>query len=262
MNTTDEIPKKMRPLCADLDTPIWRYASVHAFLTLINGQCLTFHQFKRLQESDVREGMVPEGFWESMQDADIKSNSEDNRERLLRFTYANCWNMSEHENALMWKAYAPQGVAIKTTVGKLMGAEITQIMNTKLKGQSATKIEQLTIEYADNWRELEEKGYCHNEIPLNVLFLHLKRKAFCSEAEVRFRIQAPEPFPPQPGGGFVSPNPGDCPPWCPVIFKTLDWIDRVVTAPSTSDWAVKPIRQIAEQKGLDFRPSEISFREK
>ena len=29
--------------------------------------------------------------------------------KLRRFCYANCWNMSDAEDALMWKAYAPIG---------------------------------------------------------------------------------------------------------------------------------------------------------
>lgn len=228
----------------------------------MNDQCLSFHQFKRLQDKDEREGMVPEGFWESMQQSDSKPNAEENREKLLYFTYANCWSMSEHENVLMWKAHAPDGVAIKTTVGKLMGAEITKFIDTELKGGSFLKLEQLTIEYADNWKELEEKGYRHDEIPLNVLFLHLKQKAFHSEAEVRFRVSPPANFPQRPDGTFTSANPANCPHWCPIVFKTLGWINEVVTAPSTSDWAAKPISRIAKEKGLNFRPSGISLRKK
>lgn len=219
-----------------------------------------FHQFKQLQEADAREGMVVEGFWDSIQSGDIglKEEGEKNLELLLRFKYASCWNMSDHENALMWKAYAPGGVAVKTIVGKLMDAKIAKVMNTDLKGDGGEpKIEQLTIEYADNWKELEAKGYRNDGIPLNVLFLHSKRNAFRSEAEVRFCIGSPENFPVQPDGGYVSPNPDDRPHWCPVTFETLDWIDQVVTAPSTSDWAAKPIGRLAKEKGLSFAQSGI-----
>lgn len=217
-----------------------------------------FHQFIRLRDNDKREGMVPNDFWDSMpEDKSLRENAEENLSKLLFFTYANCWNMDERENALMWKAYAPGGVAIQTTVGKLMDAKLARVMSTDSKGNGWPKIEQCTIEYADSWAELKEKGYRHNDIPLNFLFLHLKRKAFRGEAEVRFRIQSPENFPVQANGSFITPKPEDAPHWCPVTFKTLDWIDQVVTAPSTSEWATKPIQRAAEKKRVRFSASGI-----
>jgi hypothetical protein len=36
-----------------------------------------------------------------------------------QWTYASCWHNSEQENALMWSAYAPKGLAIKTKYIKL-----------------------------------------------------------------------------------------------------------------------------------------------
>src|SRR5438552_2101048 len=148
-----ETPKR-RPPPAEPGTVIWRYINVYSFLTLMNDQCLAFHQFRALRGNDEREGMVPEGFTEDV----ITSNSEDNRDRLLHFTYANCWNMSECENALMWKAYAPQGVAIKTTVGKFADAKIAELRGVEWSKGGGVR-QQLTIVYADNWSELEEKGY-------------------------------------------------------------------------------------------------------
>jgi hypothetical protein len=228
---------------------------VPAFLNLMNDQCLMFHQFKELQVSDAREGMVVPGFWESLQSRfqegegfkELQEQAEGNLRKLRHFYCASCWSMSDGENALMWKAYARSGVAIRTTVGKLLDAKITA---------PDARIGQSTVEYADHWSELEARGYRHDLIPLNWLFLHSKRKAFASEAEVRFHIQPPAKFR-QRAGQPISANPDECSPWCPVTFETLDWIDQVVTAPSTTDFAAKPISRLAKEKGLNFVQSGV-----
>lgn len=47
----------------DQKAHIWRYMSVHEFLTLIVGKKLGFRQFKSMWANDRQEGMVPDGFW-------------------------------------------------------------------------------------------------------------------------------------------------------------------------------------------------------
>jgi hypothetical protein len=194
-----------------------------------------------LLESVQSRFQAGEGFKE------LQENAEGNLRSLRHFYYASCWNMSAGENALMWKAYAPSGVAIRTTVGKLLDAKVTA---------PDARMGQSTIEYADHWSELEARGYHHDLIPLNWLFLHSKRKAFASEAEVRFHIQPPAKFGLR-AGQPISANPDDCPPWCPVTFETLGWIDQVVVAPSTTDWAAKPIGRLTKEKGLNFTRSGL-----
>jgi|GEM_PF-4222640 len=235
--------------------------SLPRFETLIQDQSLGFHQFKKLQDADEREGMIPDGFWQATQEADQEwqEKIDGHREDLLGFTYANCWNMGGCENSLMWRAYAPHGIAIRTTVGKLTEAAVTKVMETDFKGNDAPRIEQLTIEYADDWSELEAKGYHNDGIPPLVLFLHLKRKAFACEAEVRFRISPPPKFRRQPDGTILARHE-ECPTWCAVKFKALDWIDEVVIAPSMQAEAAKPINGLAKRRGLNFRPSALSFR--
>src|SRR5205807_3771411 len=44
------------------------------------------------------------------------------RKMIYRYaSFVNCWNMGDDESDLMWHAYAkaPEGVAIKSTVGRL-----------------------------------------------------------------------------------------------------------------------------------------------
>ena len=249
---------KTVPPKAELTGSIWRYTSIHSLLVLLNDRTLMFHQFQKLQESDEREGMIPEGFYESMLGGGeaTKDVGEHNLELLRYYTYANCWHMSEHENALMWKAYAPGGIAIKTTVGGLLSAKIVKVMDENISEPGSQKLEQRTIEYADNWEELEAKGYQHGNIPLNRLFLQLKRNAFRAEAEVRFRIQ-PSAFPFTTAGKISFIKPEDCKSWCPVVFENLQWVEKVVTAPAIPKWAADAIRQVVERSRLTFESSRI-----
>jgi hypothetical protein len=252
MKTVPALPKP--------NTTIWRYLSLHAFLSLMADRSLMFRQFKELQKNDTREGMVTEGFWESVlefyrgQDpcadlAELRKRAEESLNRLRCFEYASCWNMAKTENALMWKAYASRGVAIKTTVSKLTHA------------QQQSRIDKLSIrvqkiEYANHWRELEKRGYRHDGIALNRLFLHTKRRAFIGEKEVRFRIQPVFPFKVNPDGSY-SADPKECPPWFPLTFENLDWIEEVVAESSIPPWAVRTIRQLIGQHNLHFRQSGI-----
>jgi hypothetical protein len=235
-------------------TVIWRYASLHTFLTLLTERRLMFHQFKKLEENDAREGMAIEGFWESMPDRtnDWKERSEESLKALRYTCYASCWSMSKIENALMWRGYARQGIAIKTTV--------KQLREAAQEGDEQLSIRGNEIVYADNWAELEALGYRHDGIPLNVLFMHTKRKAFVDEREARFHIQiTAESFPALLGiPGRPSPDLTKiCPLWVPIRFTSLDWINEVVAETSIPTWAVHTIRQIAEAKVLKFRQSGI-----
>jgi hypothetical protein len=161
---------KTGPSAPKPNTRIWRYMSLHAFLTLATDRCLMFRQFKELQKSDAREGMVTEGFWESMLEfyreqepqaeiTEIRRRAETTLNKLRCFGYASCWNMSARENALMWKAYAPQGIAIRTTVKKFRKAKQPVGQDLGIRAQK--------VEYADHWKDLKKRGYSHDGIPLN-----------------------------------------------------------------------------------------------
>ena len=260
-------PGKTAPPLPKSNTTIWRYMSRRVFLQLVTERRLMFHRFKELQKIDRREGMVVPGFWRSVLEytqarlpfpADLGARRQINEailDRLQCLTYANCWNMAEHEDNLMWKAYAPKGIAIRTTVGKFKNAA-QQSQNERLT------IELQKIVYADNWRQLEQRGYRHGEEPQNMLFLHTKRKAFSSEREIRFRISPFGPDRAQIGPGrdgtivFSYPLPA-CPEWFPVVFENLDWIEEVVAESSISSRAASMIRRQVNQHNLKFRVSDL-----
>ena len=116
-----------------IDTPsddalIWRYLSVDRFLSgLQNG--LYFTRIDNFR--DPLEGTLPP-VNKMLHDIQMEHQKIEapTRARLLeemesstrRRSLVNCWAMSEHENALMWRVYAHGGVAIRTTVGHLKEA--------------------------------------------------------------------------------------------------------------------------------------------
>ena len=210
--------------------------------------------------SDEQEGMVTEGFWESVSEFlrredpskgpdDLREWAERQLDRLRCFEYANCWIMADAEIANMWRDFAPRGIAIKTTVGKFTHARQPVAGKLSIRSQK--------IEYANHWSELEERGFQHCGIPLNRLFLHAKRTEFSGQNEIRFCV-APPPkrYLRQPDGSAAA-DPGESEPWCPVAFETLDWIDEIVAASSVPPEEAESIRRRVEAKGLRFRQSEI-----
>lgn|SRR6202035_5123679 len=259
---TRKLPDRMKtvPPPAHPNTTIWRYMNLKAFEPLMTDQCLMFHQFKELRKSDEREAMVTEGFWESLleflrridpdEDADkLRAWAEEQLDRLSCFEYASCWIMADTENDKMWRDFAPEGIAIRTNVGEFAHAKQTGLNPQPIRSQ--------IIEYADQWSELEARGYSHCGVPLNRLFLHTKRKRFADENEIRFRVHPVPTFPLMPDGRRTSANPRDSKPWHPVTFETLDWIEEIVAASSLPSSDTESIRQRVEQKGLNFRRSEI-----
>src|SRR5439155_18318116 len=167
---TRKLPDEMKtvPPPADPNTTIWRYTNFKRFETLVTDQCLMFHQFKELQKSDEREGMVTEGFWESVlkflhqENPDkgidkLREWAEKQLDRLRCFEYASCWTMADAESAKMWEDFAPVGIAIKTRVGEFARAKQTGLNPPTTRSQ--------IIEYADHWRELEARGYRQYGVP-------------------------------------------------------------------------------------------------
>ena len=233
---------------------------VHEFLTLILSRRLMFRQFRDLERSDKQEGMIPDEFWESWERARHqerpdgglgKSRKEaDARLFMLRCTqYISCWNAAEGENALMWMSYAPKGVAIKTTVGRLSEAGYE---NKEQFGMINCE----RVEYADDWHDLEDRGFEHGGVVQNRLFLNRKRKLFSAENEVRLRIQ---PRPTCQNDADIERRPPGFPElwptWFPVVFENLEWVDEVVADSSIAAWSIATFSELIASSGLRLRLS-------
>jgi hypothetical protein len=238
---------------------IWRYMNLYEFLVLATHKQLIFRQFRELVSSDKREGQVPLGFWESWEKEMRKQIADDNellnwKERTVNTLnvlqcsmYASCWSRprdrSCSESAVMWKAYALRGIAVRSEVEKLRAAKLRDIPEMGDIGLQCHP-----IVYADDWNQLKRRGLTA-ELVLNRLFLHTKRNAFADENEVRFSFQLPGPY--------YNLYAQQCPAWFPVCFEDLKWIDEIVAESSLAEWAVQIVEHLAHAHGLPFRPSKI-----
>jgi hypothetical protein len=132
------------------ETEIWRFTSLGKFLHLVSSHTLHFSQLKQFRAEDPFEGSLGlpnKLFYEAITaddqlarellniapDEPLPPNlrqvmSYDYMRELYDYfaseIYANCWHMSPVESAFLWSAYATrnEGIAIKTTIGRLVAA--------------------------------------------------------------------------------------------------------------------------------------------
>lgn len=115
---------------------IWRYMDFVSFYSiLVNGSLF----FRRLDKyTDANEGTLPPETIKDLRRLRMESGYEtseqvdfvlrklcENYERERSFTLSNSWMMDSDENYAMWKIYlrgTTEGIAIKTTIGKLRQA--------------------------------------------------------------------------------------------------------------------------------------------
>lgn len=153
------------------------------------------------------------------------------------------------ENALIWMAYAPKGLAVRTTIERLCSA--------KMKNQEdVLGITPQPVIYSDDWSGLESQGFRHDGIMQNRLFLNRKRKLFASERELRLRIQ-PRPTCTTDEAYRPPQNPEAWPGWFEVEFESLDWIEEVVAEGSIASWSISTLTALIERHDLQFRQSGL-----
>lgn len=121
---------------------IWRYMSFTKLVSLIDTRRLYFSRADRL--GDPFEGSWPkvnvaarEIIPNEIKDEKVRSSLRAMRQKdggdwsrlLSRFVSVNCWHMSPHESASMWKLYvsANEGIAIQSTYAKLRDSLIDEI---------------------------------------------------------------------------------------------------------------------------------------
>ncbi len=229
----------------DVATPvenevIWRFMDLPRFLSLLTSSSLWFTMLKHL--GDDWEGTQISGRREEELEQTIRDSSSEktgltawglyNKALAERDEYvASCWFKSQTESMLMWKAYAQDQIAIKSTVGRLKRS-----LDTK----------------ADFFIGLMDyKPPQYDMSPLAEKFL--KRAAFADEQEVRVVIrmyrhmnsQSPSwvfdketidsLFSMFSKGGFAVP----------VKLTTL--IQEVVTSPQLPDWTHESIVKLVAQ---------------
>jgi hypothetical protein len=231
-------------------SPICRYMSLHEFLTLIVRKKLIFRQFEDLWRNDIKEGRVPQRFWEAYEALNPVSatgsaearEQNDRRLNILRLqTYVSCWHLaSENENALMWSSYAPRGVMIKTNVEKLKAA-------TRCEQNGSIQAEEMT--YADDWTGLREQGFSTDgTIIPNRLFLNRKRRMYKIEQEIRFGYSETH-WETTPAGAWIA-LPEKLPKWSERAVRDFEWIDEVVVGGDVTPWSVETLKTLMTDSNI------------
>jgi len=121
------------PLPPDSST-IWRYLSFIQFAALISSRKMHFTRLTQFQDpfectfpptllelsrEAVRQMLVEK----KIDDTDLVEYLPKAATRMADYMqktcYANCWHQNDNESAAMWAQYAKDGVAIRSTVGRL-----------------------------------------------------------------------------------------------------------------------------------------------
>lgn len=220
---------------SDKSAKIWRYMDFTKYVAMLESQAL--YMCRADQFEDPFEGALSQGtidHWKA-QTATLNLNDEQRQHpfRLFRnmrhWTYLNCWHMSEHESAAMWKLYSKsdEAIAVQSTFRHLAAA---------LPGDVYLGM----VIYVD---------YDSTPIPMGNTFwpyVH-KRLSFEHEREVR-AVMAKTPG---EGDRFDhSKVPDSIGELVPVDLQ--DMLEAVYVAPYCGAWYFDLVRKVTERYGLQL----------
>jgi hypothetical protein len=164
------------------DSPLWRFMPLDFFQDFMANEELYLRRCDKYARDDPQDG-IPSDEYISRQ-RDLRWGHPDDERTLVAeqgsnrlFTemyYLSCWNLYRPQHAMqMWLGYAPQGVAVKTTFGRLRAA-VDKFPDRMFMGM---------VRYGDE----DMAGD-------NLLqYLFTKRPKFHWENEVRIALWGPDP---------------------------------------------------------------------
>lgn len=150
---------------------VWKYFTLYKFEYLITKSSLYFSRADRF--SDKSEGALTARDVKLLNYLIPNIEEFEKKERLR--TYLNCWIQCDHELYLMWNAYSSlnEGIAIKTTIGKLIEGFDSDTKHVVKIG---------SVKYID----LDVDKVQNEGTPINLLRpFFTKRKVFKQEDELR-----------------------------------------------------------------------------
>lgn len=92
---------------------LWRYMSCRKFMKMLQSRALYFCRIDLF--SDTMEGK-PSPYDQSRL---FPRLTKEDLERIRKQTFVSCWIEANNEQSMMWQQYAKDGIAIKTSVGRL-----------------------------------------------------------------------------------------------------------------------------------------------
>jgi len=242
---------------------IWRYMSLDKFESLLLNKALFFCRADRF--ADPYEGSLPKRVAEyriiehernsictnhkfnpqkAQKGLEILSNCHRHKKKQR---IVNCWHINNSENDSMWRLYlkSNEGVAIKTTVHKLLKS----FSNTPEKIY-CSKVRYLDYEN-DTWYDKTEYPYISYNMFIPIVH---KKVEFKQEAEIRLinEIETDDL------DKFWKRQPNQKGKNINVEVENL--IDTVYSSPTSDKYQIKKIREIVSKYNFDFNieKSELS----
>lgn len=221
------------PLTIDRKQKIWRYMDFTKFMHLLTTQSLWFNRTDKFE--DPFEGRYPLKNLQQMR-GNVWGIMEKLTNHSRQFTYINCWYISNHESAAMWKLYAQtnEAIAIQTTYEKLH----TLMPNECYIGE---------VSYID---------YKNDVIDIyNGFNPHMtKRNSFSHERELRALIQdnksTTKPNPNGEGSMYdysaINEKSG-----ISVAVNPIELIHSICIAPMSPQWFKQLVKEICINHGFD-----------
>lgn len=207
------------------------------FVSMLDKAALFFSRADKLDDpfegsySKANVKLRPEVYKDKILPEALEDLSAFHRE-LIRLTAINCWHLSEHESAAMWKLYlkSNEGIAITSTFNQLKDCLKDENHNIHI---GRVKY----IDYEEDW--LPEGNSLYP-------FVH-KRKSFEHEQELRAVIQE---FSYKKSGEINwSKSPFDDGIYIQVDLHVL--IDKIYLAPTSPKWLLELVKSVTRKYGLD-----------
>lgn len=221
---------------------IWRYFDFAGFLSLIANSTLYFRRCDKFEDNwDARYSVFPK--LENAAYPDDKTRTRTLRSALvqqefLRCTmFANCWHMSQHEDAAMWEVYTARksGIAIQSNIGRLK--ESLQKCSRKMFIGKVVYGDFAQPDLVDP----------NNALPPSFV----KREEYKFEKEVRVLVWSIMPHGPLSHGEPVIARDATGFP-CPVEVDRL--IESIFIAPALPPQMVTSVQHLMQKCGLGYIP--------
>ncbi|MDP9365999.1 MAG: hypothetical protein M3Q10_17565 [Chloroflexota bacterium] len=150
--------------------------------------------------------------------------------------FANCWHMSEYESDPMWRLYAGEGVAVRSTYDRLCASN----------AHDPTPVHVGEVNYID-FRTEQPPTYGST-----LAGAFLKRREYQDERELRAVVVK---IPPEWGGD--GPCPDTHPTFTKIAVDLNTLVERAYIAPGRAEAFTDEVRAAMERFGLD-KPVEAS----
>lgn len=222
------------------ETIIWRYMDISKFLSLLQKQSLFFSCANRLgdkYEMSLVDDITP---------ADIDHQISDIRDKAR----VNCWNISDHEEDLMWRKYIKTnslGIAIESNYRNLKDSF----------SKSDQVIASGIVKYSQHLDMSTLKEGEMKDDMINIM-LH-KKRLYKGENELRFFVY---PLGSDTSNNVVIESNGDI----NIIGENVKidlekLIYRIYTSPEAPKYFIDSIIKLLRNQGFykEVIPSEINF---